>query len=95
MKLWNSAPDNPSPTNETKRLNRKRTSLVAAAAVAACLLAPAGLRAGTRGADELFWVPTFDQALAMAERTGRPIFFMYYTLVGTRSPTFSGKGTVC
>jgi len=75
-------------------MSRNRIS-VAAAAVAACLLSPAALRGGTRGSEELFWVPTFDQALAMAERTGRPIFFMYYTLVGERAPTFSGKDTVC
>ena len=75
-------------------MSRKPINL-AAAALVACLLAPALLRGGTRASGELLWVPTFDQALAMAERTGRPIFFMYYTLVGERSPTFSGKGTVC
>jgi hypothetical protein len=50
--------------------------------------------AGTRGADELFWVPTWQQALEMAERTGRPIFMMHYTCVGERSPTYSGPATV-
>jgi hypothetical protein len=29
-----------------------------------------------RGADELFWVPTLEQGLAMAEATGRPLFLM-------------------
>jgi hypothetical protein len=51
-------------------------------------------RAGTRGADELFWVPTFEQALQMAAHTGRPIFLMHYTCVGEKSETFSGTSTV-
>ena len=34
-----------------------------------------------RGADELFWVPTLEQGLAMAEATGRPLFLMGYSLV--------------
>lgn len=56
------------------------------------LAAPAG--AGTRGADELFWAPTLEQALDMAAHTGRPIFLVHYTCVGDRSPTYSGKATV-
>ena len=35
-----------------------------------------------RGADELFWVPTLEQALEMAQATGRPLFAMGYSLVG-------------
>lgn len=34
-----------------------------------------------RGADELFWVPTLEQGLAMAQDTGRPLFLMGYSLV--------------
>jgi len=34
---------------------------------------------------ELFWVPTYEQALRMAEATGRPIFVMGYSLVGDGS----------
>jgi len=34
-----------------------------------------------RGADELFWVPTLEQGLLMAEATGRPLFLMGYSLV--------------
>jgi len=34
-----------------------------------------------RGADELFWVPTLEQGLAMASATGRPLFLMGYSLV--------------
>jgi hypothetical protein len=34
-----------------------------------------------RGADELFWVPTLEQGLAMAQATGRPLFLMGYSLV--------------
>lgn len=38
-----------------------------------------------RGADELFWVPTLEQALEMAKATHRPIFMMGYSLVDARS----------
>jgi hypothetical protein len=65
--------------------------------LAAAALALAGGRpvpAGTRGADELFWVPTVEQALEMAGRTGRPIFMLFYTCVGETSETYSGKSTV-
>ena len=34
-----------------------------------------------RGPDELFWVPTLEQGLAMAKETGRPLFLMGYSLV--------------
>jgi len=34
-----------------------------------------------RGADELFWVPTLEQAIEMGKATGRPIFLMGYSLV--------------
>jgi len=62
------------------------------AAVALALAAPG--RAGTRASDELFWVPTIDQALAMAQETGRPIFLTFYTCVGEKSETYSGRSTV-
>src|SRR5262245_42122133 len=64
-----------------------------AAALAACLALPAA-RAGTRGADELFWSPTLEQALDRAAHTGRPIFLVHYTCVGEKSPTYGGKATV-
>lgn len=51
-------------------------------------------RAGTRGADHLFWVPTVEQALEMAEATGRPIYLVFYTCVGETSETYSGQSTV-
>jgi hypothetical protein len=35
-----------------------------------------------RGADELYWVPTLEQGLEMAQATGRPLFLMGYSLVG-------------
>jgi hypothetical protein len=70
---------------------RSRTS---SAALIACLAFAAPAAAGTRGADELFWVPTLEQALDMAGHTGRPIFLVHYTCVGERSPTYSGKATV-
>jgi hypothetical protein len=67
--------------------------LVLAAAVL-CLISLRPAQAGTRGADELFWVPTMEQALEMAGATGRPIFMTYYTCVGEKSPTYAGKSTV-
>ena len=44
-----------------------------------------------RGADELYWVPTLEQAKAMSAATGRPIFLMGYSLVGDGS-TYDKKG---
>jgi len=44
-----------------------------------------GARASTnvvRGADEIFWVPTLEQALEMAQATGQSLFLMGYSLVG-------------
>ena len=38
-----------------------------------------------RGADEVFWVPTLEQALEMAQVTGKPLFLMGYSLVGDGS----------
>jgi hypothetical protein len=50
--------------------------------------------AGTRGADELFWVPTLEQALEMSAATGRPIFLMPYTCVDKSAATYTGQTTV-
>lgn len=58
------------------------------------VVASTPLRAGTRASDRLFWVPTLEQAIAMATHTGRPIFLTFYTCVGERSPTYSGRTTV-
>jgi hypothetical protein len=44
-----------------------------------------------RGTDELFWVPTLQQALDMAGTTGQPIFIMGYSLVGDGS-TYTKQG---
>jgi hypothetical protein len=52
----------------------------------------AGQQLPVRGADELFWVPTLEQALEMAKSTGRPIFMMGYSLVDERS-TYTKLGT--
>ncbi len=38
-----------------------------------------------RGADEVFWVPTLEQALQMSQATGKPLFLMGYSLVGDGS----------
>src|SRR4051812_17663426 len=44
-----------------------------------------GAEGVVRGADELYWVPTLEQALEMSKATGRPIFLMGYSLVGDGS----------
>jgi hypothetical protein len=54
-------------------------SLASAAALAAPIAAAESHV--VRGADELFWVPTLEQGMAMAEATGRPLFLMGYSLV--------------
>ena len=51
--------------------------IVAALTVATCAAADDPVR----GADELFWVPTLEQGLEMAQATGRPLFLMGYSLV--------------
>jgi len=59
------------------------------------LVAP--VQAGTRAADELFWVPTMEQALQQAKATGRPIFMLFYTCVGKQNEdtaTYTGRRTV-
>jgi len=38
-----------------------------------------------RGADEIFWVPTLEQALEMSQATGKPLFLMGYSLVSDGS----------
>ena len=65
--------------------SRRRVTFVL---IAMLLLAPRARAAGdapARGADELFWVPTLEQAIDMARDTGRPIFLMGYSLVGDGS----------
>jgi hypothetical protein len=59
-----------------------------------CIIAASSVRGATRGADSLYWCPTFDQALEMAQHTGKPIFMMFYTNVEGGCPTFSGDGVV-
>jgi len=67
------------------------------AALALTTLAFGSLRAAdatsgpVRGADELFWVPTLEQASDMSKVTGRPVFVMGYSLVGDGS-TYTKKG---
>jgi hypothetical protein len=48
-----------------------------------------------RGADELFWVPTLQQGLAMAKETGRPLFLMGYSLVPNGSTYTKLAGDYC
>ena len=61
--------------------------VVQAGLLLVCLLtgaAPASTNV-VRGADEVFWVPTLEQALEMAQATGKPLFLMGYSLVGDGS----------
>ena len=68
---------------------------------ASALLPATGLRADddvsvpARGADELFWVPTLEQAEEMAAATGRPIFLMGYSLVGDGSTYTKASDDAC
>jgi hypothetical protein len=68
-------------------MNRR---LAVPALLAAILLLPASTNAGTRGGDEIFWLPSFEQALEMADHTGQPIFLMFFTLVGKGCETYTG-----
>ena len=63
--------------------------------VVALFTCPAGaaVTSVVRGADELFWVPTLEQALEMGKATGRPLFLMGYSLVPNGS-TYTKLGTV-
>jgi len=45
-------------------------------------------------ADDVFWVPTIDQAVEMAKATGRPIFSMGYSLVPDGT-TYTKLGDTC
>ena len=45
-----------------------------------------------RGSDQLFWVPTLEQALQISRDTGRSILLMGYTLVDEKAATYSYKG---
>lgn len=47
-----------------------------------------------RAADELFWTPTLEQAVAMASANDVPIFVMGYSLVNERS-TYTKFGEDC
>jgi hypothetical protein len=58
-----------------------RFALLVFAILGACSSLPAAESPVVRGADELFWVPTLEQGLAMASATGRPLFLMGYSLV--------------
>lgn len=66
---------------KTKILSWCRRLLLCAAATALSVRLGAEEPAAVRGADELFWVPTLEQALEMSAATGRPIFLMGYSLV--------------
>jgi hypothetical protein len=48
-----------------------------------------------RGADELYWVPTLEQALEMSKATGRPLFLMGYSLVPSGSTYTKLSGDYC
>ena len=74
----------------------RRAGLSALAAPALLILLSATTPAAAgdapvRGADELYWTPTLEQAMEMSAATGRPIFLMGYSLVGDGS-TYSKLG---
>ncbi|HUF62093.1 MAG TPA: hypothetical protein VMN36_08455 [Verrucomicrobiales bacterium] len=54
----------------------------------------AGLTETARAADELFWTPTLEQAVAMATANDVPVFVMGYSLVNERS-TYTKFGEDC
>lgn len=58
-----------------------RSALLVLSAIGLSSSLVAAEPAVVRGADELFWVPTLEQGLAMARATGRPLFLMGYSLV--------------
>jgi hypothetical protein len=67
-------------------------ALIAPALIMLLAATPAmASEAPVRGADELYWTPTLEQALEMSAATGRPIFLMGYSLVGDGS-TYSKLG---
>lgn len=47
-----------------------------------------------RPADELFWTPTLEQGMLMAEANHVPVFVMGYSLVGDKS-TYTKFGEDC
>ena len=61
-----------------------------------CVAALVNVRAAeepyVRGSDQIFWVPTLEQALRMSRDTGRSIMLMGYTLVDEKAATYSYKG---
>jgi hypothetical protein len=62
-------------------------------------LTPVGVAQQSQVADvlessDLFWVPTIDQAIQMANATGKPIFSMGYSLVPDGT-TYTQKGDTC
>ena len=63
-------------------------------ALVAVTAAQDGQKEYRASATELYWVPTFEQAVAMSRETGRPIFMMGYSLVGDGS-TFTKVSENC
>ena len=65
-----------------KSMRRRGLASLCATVAMVSLYVQAEEPAPVRGADEIFWVPTLEQAVEMAEATGRPLFLMGYSLVG-------------
>lgn len=84
----------------TRRSSRMKVILEMALGIPLVLAVVDAVAAGesarpvTRPADELFWVPTLDQAIAMGEANKVPIIAMGYSLVGDRS-TYTKFGEDC
>ena len=76
----------------TRALKQSSFTLGALLTLALSVASPARADEGpVRGADELYWTPTLEQALEMSAATGRPIFLMGYSLVGDGS-TYTKAG---
>ena len=79
------------------RPSRSRLLIVlsAAALLSTTSFGADGAALPARGADELFWAPTLEQAREMAAATGRPIFLMGYSLVGDGSTYTKASDDAC
>jgi len=69
------------PSNNAGRIRLLSLATLVAVGLLCPSPVPAEEPAQVRGADELFWVPTLEQALDMSRSTGRPLFLMGYSLV--------------
>ena len=73
----------------------RRTAYIGILIAVLCSRSPAAAQEqAVLESDALFWVPTIEQAVAMAKATGKPIFSMGYSLVPDGT-TYTKKGDDC